>query len=347
VSRRTARPRSTDELLIRRAAFRVGLWITVAVAGLVVLVLLAVFGFILSQISFAELVRAGRGEEGIDVGGLDVLLAGVLLGLAAIALAGTLGWFATRRAVAPLVDALGRQRRFVADASHELRTPLAILDTRLQVLERKLEKDSPHADTVRELRADSRNLIVVIDDLLDSVDTTLARHRETASVDKVAGEAIAAMRMLAADRNIDLTLASSSPAVQVPMSAASLQRVLVALIDNAVKHSPDHASIRLTVRSVRSEVEITVSDQGRGIRGVDPARVFDRFTRTSDAVDGGGNSRIGFGIGLSLVREAVVAAGGDVRVAATTESGTTIAIRLPVASRKTRRAAQRNRPVNS
>ncbi|UUT36342.1 hypothetical protein [Microbacterium elymi] len=68
----------------------------------------------------AELLDRRHHEESIDVGGLDALAGIVVIGLLAIVLACTLSLIVTRRAVAPLVDALARQRRFVADASHEL-----------------------------------------------------------------------------------------------------------------------------------------------------------------------------------------------------------------------------------
>ncbi|MFZ8393358.1 histidine kinase dimerization/phospho-acceptor domain-containing protein, partial [Staphylococcus aureus] len=86
-----------------------------------------------------------------DVDGIDILLGAVAIGACAIASAGILGWLATRRAVRPLVDALRRQREFVADASHELRTPLAILDARLQLLERSLGPADPNAEVVGRL----------------------------------------------------------------------------------------------------------------------------------------------------------------------------------------------------
>ncbi len=294
-------------------------------------VLVAAFLVVFSQIPPDQLFNPGRGETTIDIGGLELLVWGVVIGAAAVALAGTLAFFATRRAVAPLVDALGRQRRFVADASHELRTPLAILDARLQVLDRSLGPDDPHQEIVAELRGDSQSLIAVVSDLLDAVDVAPAGDIAPVAVGAVARSAVDDMRMLARERAIEIRADSLDPELRVAIPETSLHRSLVALLDNAVKHSPAGSVVTLSTEVSRMDVILSIADQGPGIRGIDPTRVFDRFARSSEAVDGGGTARTGFGIGLSLVQETVSRYRGRVEVARTSAEGTTIFMRLPLA----------------
>jgi signal transduction histidine kinase len=74
-----------------------------------------------------------------------------------------------------------------------------------------------------------------------------------------------------------------------------------------------------------------VRDHGPGITGIEPSRIFDRFARSGDAVGGGGTTRTGFGIGLSLVRDTVERFGGSASVIETSRSGTVIELRLPAA----------------
>ncbi len=81
----------------------------------------------------------------------------------------------------------------------------------------------------------------------------------------------------------------------------------------------------------RSTVRISVADQGPGITGIDPPRIFDRFARAGEALESGAGAHSGFGIGLSLVRDAVERAGGTVAVAKTSESGTEIELLIPAA----------------
>lgn len=326
---RAATRLDADARLVRRTAIRVGLWLTIAVSVLVITVLVAAFAFVFTQVPLRDLFNPHHREEMLDVGGLDVLIGGIVIGLLVVALAGILGLIATRRAVSPLVDALGRQRRFVADASHELRTPLAILDTRLQSLQRSLEPDDPHRDIVMELRADSRNLIAVVADLLDSVDVPSDGATRSASVEQVVGSAVASMRMLAQDRGIRILIVPPPADTIAAIPDTSLHRALVALLDNAIKHSADDSEVALTVTTTRHLVRIVVTDHGSGIRGIAPERVFDRFARSSDMTDGGGNARTGFGIGLSLVQETAARFGGDVEVTDTSAAGTSITMRLP------------------
>jgi len=318
-----------DALLVRRTAVRVGVWLTVAVSVLVLAVLAAGLTFVLTQVPLRNVFDPNRHEEMVDVGGLDIIVGGVAIGLLAVALAGTLGLLATRRAVAPLVEALSRQRRFVADASHELRTPLAVLDTRLQVLERSLAADDPHHALVRELRDDSRNVINVVNDLLDSVDVTAAGNVTPISVRPVIDGAVAAISVLAQEKQVTLETVGVPDDLTAAIPDTSLHRALVAVLDNAVKHSPTGAVVTVTAVGDRRWTLISVTDRGAGISGIDPGRIFDRFARSSSAVDGGGTSNIGFGIGLNLVQDTVGRFGGSVDVTATSGDGTTLTLRLP------------------
>ncbi|MEV7608813.1 HAMP domain-containing sensor histidine kinase [Microbacterium sp. NPDC089320] len=263
----------------------------------------------------------------VDIEGVDIVVGAVCLGVVAIILAGTIALLATRRAVTPLIDALQRQRRFVADASHELRTPLAILDARLQVLQRASGPNDPNADIITELRDDSRNLTAVVTDLLDSLDTAPVDVDPTASVNDTMASAATAMTMIAQQRDIEIVTTATSPGVSVEIPEASLRRSLIALLDNAVKHSPPGV-VELKARAERRTVAITVIDHGPGIQGIDPHRIFDRFARSSAAVDGGGNARTGFGIGLALVRDTVIRHGGTIAIESTSPDGTALTLTL-------------------
>ncbi|MET4782662.1 HAMP domain-containing sensor histidine kinase [Glaciihabitans sp. UYNi722] len=320
----------SDLRAIRRASRAVGLQITIASSVLVIAVLIAAFAFVFSHIKPGRLFSpVGSHETSIDVGGLEILVGGLVIGTIAIILAGTMSWFATRRAVRPLGDALRLQRAFVADASHELRTPLTVLDARLQLLQRGLADDDPSTVTVNELRGDTKTLIGIVNDLLAlaEVDRPPASS-EPIVVAPVVQRAVDSMRILALERSVFIRLeAEEQVATVVP--AASLHRCVVALLDNALDFSPPESTIEISVEELKSSVIVRVRDHGPGITGIEPTRIFDRFARSGDAVGGGGTSRTGFGIGLSLVRDTVERFGGLATVFATSPAGTTIQLLIP------------------
>ena len=319
-----------DARAIRRASRAVGLQITITSSILVLAVLIAAFAFVLSHIKPGRLfAQVGSHETTIDVGGLEILVGGIVIGTIAIILAGTMSWFATRRAVRPLGDALRIQRAFVADASHELRTPLTVLDARLQLLQRGLTADDPSTPAVSELRHDAATLIGIVNDLLALAEVDRSPMTgESIALTPVVERAVASMSILAAERSVSIRLdAAEHSATDVP--ATSIHRCLLSLLDNALDFSPAGSTIDVTVEEVKSTVVIRVRDYGPGITGIDPSRIFDRFARASDAVGSGGTIHTGFGIGLSLVRDTVERFGGTASVVTTSPSGTAIELRIP------------------
>lgn len=322
-----------DALAMRRASRRVGFQITAAFTILVLLALGAALVFVLTHIKPSHLFSVGRHESTIDVGGLDILIAVSVIGVVTIALTAALSWFVTRRAVRPLGDALRLQRRFVADASHELRTPLAVLDARLQQLQRSLTAPDPSLGKVVELRQDASTLIAIVNDLLETADEGGPPAMLTHPVPLIPVVRFArdSMRLLADEQSVDLELEVDAPdGVVVAVPAASIHRCLVAVLDNALRFSPPGSAIRVSVRAERGHVAIRVIDHGAGITGIHPERVFDRFARG----DGAAHDTIGFGIGLALVKDTMERYGGSATIEETGPSGSTVLLRLPRAKRR-------------
>lgn len=343
---------SPDSHLVNATARRVAFWFAGAATVFALIVFTGALWVVFSKIPPSRLIGAGEQETTLSISGVDVLQYVIILAIGAVVLAGLFALVVTRRAVAPLVDALARQRRFVADASHELRTPLTILDTRLQVLQRSMGSDSDYAGTVSALRTDSRNLVAIVNDLLETADTAPAAVPASTPVLPVVDAAIATMLVTAESRNISLTVDAGQAAhsrttqprsfpPETAMHDASLHRVLIALLDNAIKHTAPSGTVSVRVRTTRTGTDVSVSDQGLGIRGIEPERVFDRFARSSEAVDGGGSARTGFGIGLALVQDTVGRWGGSVEVAETSAEGTTMVVHLPPTKRRHRLSPRR------
>ncbi len=315
-----------DVETVRRAALRTGLQVAAVSSGLVAGVLGLAALYVLHQSRPAELLEAPRpGEDKIYVDAHEVLLALVVLGLAAVLVVGFAAWGISRRAVSPLAAALRLQRAFVADASHELRTPLAVLDARVQVLQRRLGRGEPTDDVLAALRRDTGAMIDVVGDLLLLAETAEAQSDAAEGCDlrpAVEGE-VEDLRLLAEERSVRLEAEVAGEA-RVPLSEVGLRRALVVLIDNAVQHSPPGAPVRVTAGVERGRAVVRVADRGAGIAGVEVERVFDRFAHGAET-----GERRGFGIGLSLVRDLAQRHGGRVTVESTSGEGTTMRLELP------------------
>lgn len=323
----------SDTRAVRRASRFVGLWITIASGALVIAAIGAAFFFILDQLRPSELSEKPLpGEHKIYIDTTEALVAFVVVGVLAVAIAGVLSLVITRRAVLPLGRALRIQRTFVQDASHELRTPLAVLDARLQILQRSLDEHDPSRETVEQLREDTRTLIEIVNDLLLAADADEnADSAEPVLVEPAVRSAVEAMAVLARPRGIEIAVTVESahgdaPATRVPET--SLQRCVTALLDNAVAHSPNDTTIRVHLKADRREVAIAVADEGTGIQGIEPRRIFDRFAHAAPT-SAPALPRTSFGIGLALVRDIATRHGGTVDVAATSPEGTTLVLTLP------------------
>ncbi|MCG2624664.1 HAMP domain-containing histidine kinase [Arthrobacter sp. I2-34] len=315
-----------DRRIVRAAARKVSLQIAAVCAAVVVVVVAAAVAFVVYRTMPAEAIEHGAAPGRIYLDAREGLLALVLAGTAGILLAAAVGLYSARNAVKPLGEALARQRRFVQDASHELRTPLTILDARLQLAQRKAGQDSPAADDLARLRQDSAALARLIDDLLLMSTGGGGPAAEPVDAAATVAAAVADLQLVADQTSIALASPGSAP-VMVPPQL--LRRMVTALVENALSHTPAGGRIRVSVRAEAGQVLISVADTGQGITGIDPGEIFDRFARGT----GQGQATGSYGIGLALVREAALRHGGDVRVAHTGPDGTTIELKLPGARR--------------
>jgi two-component system, OmpR family, sensor kinase len=259
-----------------------------------------------------------------------LLGAALLAGLMGILAAGAVGGLLARRAVAPLGQAMARQRRFVTDASHELRTPLTLLHTRAQLLERDLHAGdlSRLEDEVTALARDARRMGEVIEDLLLSAELGNERGGRTlVDLGALAGEVVDAANGHAAAVNVEV-IASLQPA-QVQGAETALRRVMVSLLDNAIRHARrPGGQVRLRVDTAPGEAVLEVADDGAGFEPNMSGQLFERFARGS-----AGGDRRRFGLGLALVREVVNAHGGRAEAESRPGQGATFRVHLPTRTR--------------
>ena len=299
----------------------------ITIGCIVVVMVVAVLTFLVGP-----LLHPGNPADAVTGDDDDALLRDGLLVAAGVGVlvAGLVGFFAARRAVVPLQDALALQRRFVADAGHELRTPLAVLHTRAQLLARRLPPADPARPVAEQLLADSRVLGAIVEEMLASAQ--LATQPETGELidpGALATEVVNSMSVLAADAGITLN-ASPQSSRMVRGSSAALRRALTALVDNALAHTASGGHITVTTLDSGPAVLLTVSDDGEGLAGQDPERLTERFARGRESGPGVRGERR-FGLGLALAREVAAAQGGSLTVTGLMPHGVRATVRLPFA----------------
>lgn len=324
------RPGATaDQSTLRKASLKVAVRISLAFAIMVLCLLAAAAVYLMNKLANPELPPAAAGASYAYLDSRDLLEAMIIAGVAGIAFAGLVGWLSARSAIRPLGEALARQRRFVQDASHELRTPLAILDTRIQLAQRGADPESPPGRALAKIREDAATLTGIVNELLLAA-TAAAPDPTAEPVDlaDVAAAVAESLQQLAAAKEVRLDFAAEGrPRARIEPNA--LRRAVLALADNALAHTPPGGRVTISTGAQQDRAVITVTDTGTGITGVDQDRIFDRFVRTARP-DGAPGPR-SFGIGLSLVREISMAAGGTVEVARTGADGTVMTLALPLA----------------
>jgi signal transduction histidine kinase len=318
-------PVDPDQQLLRSATRRMA-W-QLAAASAVVVVLAA-----LATLALSPVLGHGRGghDGGIDRDD-DVLRTTLLVaGTIGVVIAGVTGLLIARRAVAPLAEALSRQRRFVADAGHELRTPLTVMHTRAQLIARRMSPEDPALPAMRQLLDDSRTLGEIVDELLASAQLSADPGRgESVDVRDLLCEVARSMTVLADQRAIALTVSASDDA-RVNGSHTALRRALAALVDNAIGHTPAGGTVDLAARVTGDRVVLSVTDTGEGLDGADPDELTQRFARGPRSADGPGGRR--FGLGLALVREVATAHGGALRLGPGPVGGVRAEIEIPTAA---------------
>lgn len=318
-----------DANAYRRSIAAIG-WQVAAVCGVLVLAggALAV-AYVFWQTTPAKLAEANAPDKvRIFLDPLALTFAGVVVGAGAVVCAGLAAWIIARRAVRPLDEAYRIQRRFVADASHELRTPIAVLSARAQQLDAMTAVEDPRHEVVQALRQDARIMSGIVDDMLATA-TGRSVGGGTAQLATTIRSAVADMGLLAAQFGV--TVVAEPMEAEVALPEPVLRRCLVALLDNAIDHSPEGGTITLSVQRTSETVVLAVTDSGTGIVGIPRDRVFDRFAHGASAPTPRGEARTRHGIGLALVRELVERYNGRVDVSTTGPQGSTFELLLPLA----------------
>lgn len=245
---------------------------------------------------------------------------------------------ALARVINDLLDRLEQsfeqQRRFMADASHELRTPTAIVRTEADVtLSKEHREESDYRNSVGIMQDASRRLTRIVDDLFllaRSDAGHLVVHRAPLYLEEVVDDTARSVRPLADKRRVrvELTDVMESP---VEGDADLLGRLLLNLVDNAIKHSPEGGRVAVGMRKKGDQVEVEVADEGAGIPAEARERVFERFFRVDAArVRQETSHTSGAGLGLAIARRIAEVHDGKLELAESRPGRTVFRMTIPL-----------------
>jgi two-component system, OmpR family, sensor kinase len=225
-----------------------------------------------------------------------------------------------------------RQRRFMADASHELRTPAAILRGESEVAlsrpDRSLEE---YRESLTVLRDEAQRLTQIVEDLFTLTRADAGQYplsRRDFYLDELVADCVHATRTLALAKNISVN-ADMSEELPIRADEALLRRMILNLLDNAIKYTPRDGQVTISAHRSDDEYSISVTDTGTGIPEDVQTRVFERFFRVDKARTRSDNDG-GAGLGLAIARWIADAHRGRLILARSDSKGSTFTAFLPV-----------------
>ena len=248
--------------------------------------------------------------------------------------------------LARLDNAFSTQKQFSANAAHELRTPLAVLQTNLEVFEKKQEPEMvEYQQLFTMIKEQTARLSQLVGTLLDMTNLKSVPRTDQVSLEELVDEVFCDLDPVAEKAGISIHFDDSSSQdwhtdVHTPDASALnnnirnitgsyvlLYRAVYNLVENAIKYNRPNGSVTVSVKEKNGQAMIMVKDTGIGISPENQKKIFDPFFRVDKS-----RSRAmgGAGLGLALVDSIAKEHGGTVNVLESSEAGSTIALMLPV-----------------
>ncbi|MFO0971643.1 MAG: HAMP domain-containing sensor histidine kinase [Candidatus Saccharimonadales bacterium] len=252
----------------------------------------------------------------------------IITNIVVFILGGGLSYLLARKTLEPIEEAHKALEQFTADASHELRTPIAAMKSEIEValLQPKLKTGEAKGLLHSNLEELDR-LTLLTDGLL-----SIARHEEKPLEVKnqelllPITAAVSQLGNVAKEKEITIDLDVDSQ-IKASFDRHSLQEVMIILLDNAIKYSPNGSKVELRARTKKDAVIISVLDYGIGIKAEDLEHVFKRFYRADSSR---AQTTKGHGLGLSIAKQLIERQNGTIHITSKPNEPTAAVISVPV-----------------
>ncbi len=224
-------------------------------------------------------------------------------------------------------DAFKSQKRFIANASHEIKTPLTVIQTELEILQKKV-RGSESKENIKNALTELESLTRLTNSLLTIVKLDASKTKLQLSevrIDELLADCVQTMTPAANARNIQINL-SIEDSAEIGGDTEKLKSVFLNLIENAIKYSFSDSTISIRLKNKDSQnILIEVENEGPGISSADIPYIFNRFYRSNETraeIDGSG-------LGLAIAREVVELHRGAISVESSPGKTTCFCVTLP------------------
>ena len=230
-----------------------------------------------------------------------------------------------------LDNAFSTQKQFSANAAHELRTPLAVLQTNLEVFEKKQKPEMiEYRQLFTMIKEQTARLSQLVGTLLDMTNLKSVPRTDQVSLEELVDEVFCDLDPIAEKAGISIHFNDSSNQdlhTDVTGSYVLLYRAVYNLVENAIKYNRPHGSVSVSVKQENGQAMVLGTDTGIGISPENQKKIFDPFFRVDKS-----RSRAmgGAGLGLALVDSIAKEHRGTVKVLESSSAGSTIVLMLPV-----------------
>ncbi len=275
---------------------------------------------LVTQLAFIDLERSARRENFIYGTLLTVIVVLMLLGA-----------FLIVRDISREAEITRVKTEFVHNISHELKTPLTLIRLYGETLQRKENlPDKEKLEAYEIITKESERLSHLINNVLDFSRIEMGRKEfnfKTGNLTNVTRDTLESYRYHLEKKGFTVTSDIASDLPEMDFDEEAISSVLVNLLSNAMKFSPDKKEVSIKLLRDEENAVLKVGDKGIGIAPEDLSRIFERFFRCEDQVV---SETRGSGLGLTLVKHIVEAHGGTINVESQPEKGSVFTIVLPI-----------------
>ena len=233
---------------------------------------------------------------------------------------------AINRLLADVDAAFTRQKKFVSDASHELRTPISVIQGYSTLLKRWGKDDKEIlCESIESIAMEADNMKKIVERLLflAKIGKYIVNKQEFTCAD-ILNHVVDGYKMSDVNHNVVTNVLDEC---RIISDYSLLTECLRAMVDNAIKYSPENTDVILSCGKDGDKIFISVQDFGIGIKEEDQKRIFDRLYRCDNVRGRDGNS---CGLGLTISQSIVEVLGGKIRVESEIGKGSTFTISLPL-----------------